>query len=164
MRYLRIKCNEKIRQKTQRLNTKYDNITQMRENYINIKQFLRFSHQLSNQSSQFQNQSFDDRNKNQASSRGRNNSFDAIDNARRLNTQIVQANLSVRIQKDNNNNQRNRKDRRNDNNQVIETFDKIKCYSCDEEKHKSNDSTCSKYAEYQKKRNRHEEKTRKARA
>ena len=27
MRYLRIKCNEKIRQKAQRLNTKYDNIT-----------------------------------------------------------------------------------------------------------------------------------------
>ena len=26
MRYLRIKCNEKIRQKAQRLNTKYDNI------------------------------------------------------------------------------------------------------------------------------------------
>ena len=44
MRYLRIKCNEKIRQKTQRLNIKYDNITQMREDYIDIKQFLRFSH------------------------------------------------------------------------------------------------------------------------
>ena len=27
MRYLRIKCNKKIRQKAQRLNTKYDNIT-----------------------------------------------------------------------------------------------------------------------------------------
>ena len=27
MRYLRIKCNEKIRQKAQRLNIKYDNIT-----------------------------------------------------------------------------------------------------------------------------------------
>ena len=44
MRYLRIKCNEKIRQKAQRFNTKYDNITQMREDYIDIKQFLRFSH------------------------------------------------------------------------------------------------------------------------
>ena len=44
MRYLRIKCNEKIRQKAQRLNIKYDNITQMRENYIDIKQFLRSSH------------------------------------------------------------------------------------------------------------------------
>ena len=51
MRYLRIKCNEKIYQKAQRFNIKYDNITQMRENYIDIKQFLRFSHQLSNQSS-----------------------------------------------------------------------------------------------------------------
>ena len=60
MRYLRIKCNEKIRQKAQRFNTKYDNITQMRENYIDIKQFLRFLHQLLNQSSQSQNQSFDD--------------------------------------------------------------------------------------------------------
>ena len=49
MWYLRIKCNEKIRQKAQRLNIKYDNITQMRENYIDIEQFLRFSHQLSNQ-------------------------------------------------------------------------------------------------------------------
>ena len=48
MRYLRIKCNKKIRQKTQRFNIKYDNIMQMRENYINIEQFLRFSHQLSN--------------------------------------------------------------------------------------------------------------------
>ena len=48
MRYLQIKCNKKIRQKAQRLNIKYDNITQMRENYINIKQFLQFSHQLSN--------------------------------------------------------------------------------------------------------------------
>ena len=48
MQYLRIKCNEKIRQKAQRLNIKYDNITQMRENYINIKQFLRALHQLSN--------------------------------------------------------------------------------------------------------------------
>ena len=53
MRYLRIKCNEKIRQKTQRFNIKYDNITQMRENYIDIEQFLRFLHQLSNQISQF---------------------------------------------------------------------------------------------------------------
>ena len=44
MRYLRIKCNEKIRQKTQRFNIKYNNITQMRENYINIEQFLRSSH------------------------------------------------------------------------------------------------------------------------
>ena len=44
MRYLRIKCNEKIRQKAQRLNTKYDNITQMRENYIDIEQFLRSLH------------------------------------------------------------------------------------------------------------------------
>ena len=44
MRYLRIKCNEKIHQKAQRLNIKYDNITQMRENYINIEQFLRSSH------------------------------------------------------------------------------------------------------------------------
>ena len=60
MRYLRIKCNEKIRQKTQRLNIKYDNITQMREDYINIEQFLRFSHQLLNQFSQFQSQFFDD--------------------------------------------------------------------------------------------------------
>ena len=48
MQYLRIKCNEKIRQKTQQLNTKYDNITQMRENYIDIEQFLRSSHQLLN--------------------------------------------------------------------------------------------------------------------
>ena len=37
MQYLRIKYNEKIRQKTQRFNTKYDNITQMRENYIDIE-------------------------------------------------------------------------------------------------------------------------------
>ena len=44
MRYLRIKCNEKIRQKMQQFNIKYDNITQMRENYINIEQFLRSSH------------------------------------------------------------------------------------------------------------------------
>ena len=44
MRYLQIKCNKKICQKTQRFNTKYNNITQMRENYINIEQFLRFSH------------------------------------------------------------------------------------------------------------------------
>ena len=44
MRYLRIKCNEKIRQKTQQLNIKYNNITQMRENYIDIKQFSRSSH------------------------------------------------------------------------------------------------------------------------
>ena len=44
MQYLRIKYNEKIRQKTQRLNIKYDKIMQMRENYINIEQFLRFSH------------------------------------------------------------------------------------------------------------------------
>ena len=55
MRYLRIKCNEKICQKTQQFNIKYDNITQMRENYIDIKQFLRFLHQLSNQFLQFQN-------------------------------------------------------------------------------------------------------------
>ena len=48
MRYLRIKCNEKIRQKAQRLNIKYDNITQMRENYIDIKQILRSLHQLLN--------------------------------------------------------------------------------------------------------------------
>ena len=60
MRYLQIKCNEKIRQKTQRFNIKYDNITQMRENYINIKQFLRFLHQLLNQFSQSQDQFFDD--------------------------------------------------------------------------------------------------------
>ena len=116
MQYLRIKCNEKIRQKTQRLNTKYDNITQMRESYINIEQFLQFSHQLSNQSLQFQSQSFDNWSKNQTFSRKRNNSFDAIDNARRSNTQIVQTNLFVRTRKNNNNNQRNRKDRRNDNN------------------------------------------------
>ena len=44
MRYLRIKCNKKIRQKAQQFNTKYDNITQMRENYIDIKQFLRSLH------------------------------------------------------------------------------------------------------------------------
>ena len=44
MQYLPIKCNEKIRQKTQQFNIKYDNITQMRENYINIERFLRFSH------------------------------------------------------------------------------------------------------------------------
>ena len=44
MRYLRIKYNEKIRQKTQRFNIKYDNIIQMRENYIDIKQFLRSLH------------------------------------------------------------------------------------------------------------------------
>ena len=37
MRYLRIKYNEKIRQKTQRFNIKYDNIIQMRENSINIE-------------------------------------------------------------------------------------------------------------------------------
>ena len=42
MRYLQIKCNEKICQKTQQFNIKYNNITQMRENYINIEQFLRF--------------------------------------------------------------------------------------------------------------------------
>ena len=48
MQYLRIKCNEKIRQKIQWFNIKYDNITQMRENYINIEQFLRSLHQLSN--------------------------------------------------------------------------------------------------------------------
>ena len=75
----------------------------------------------------------------------------------------MQTNLSVCIQKNNNNNQRNRKDRRNDNNQVIEAFDKIKCYSCDEEKHKLNDSTCFKYVEYQEKRNRREKKIRKVR-
>ena len=44
MRYLRIKCNKKICQKAQQLNTKYDNITQMREDYIDIEQFLRFSY------------------------------------------------------------------------------------------------------------------------
>ena len=64
MRYLQIKCNEKIRQKTQRFNTKYDNITQIREDYIDIEQFLRFLYQLSNQSSQFQSQFSDDRNEN----------------------------------------------------------------------------------------------------
>ena len=64
MRYLRIKCNKKIRQKTQRFNIKYDNITQMRENYIDIEQFLRFLYQLLNQSSQSQSQSFDDQNEN----------------------------------------------------------------------------------------------------
>ena len=37
MQYLRIKYNEKIRQKAQRFNIKYDNITQMREDYINIE-------------------------------------------------------------------------------------------------------------------------------
>ena len=37
----------------QRFNIKYDNITQMRENYIDIEQFLQFLHQLLNQSSQF---------------------------------------------------------------------------------------------------------------
>ena len=105
MWYLRIKCNEKIRQKAQRLNTKYDNITQMRENYIDIKQFLRSSHQLLNQSSQSQSQSSDDRDENQTSSREQNNSSDATDNAKQSNTQIVQANLSVRIRKNNNNNQ-----------------------------------------------------------
>ena len=82
MQYLRIKYNEKIRQKAQRFNIKYDNITQMRENYINIKQFLRSLHQLLNQFSQSQNQLFDDRNKNQIFSRERDNSFDAIKNAR----------------------------------------------------------------------------------
>ena len=59
MQYLRIKCNEKIRQKAQQFNTKYNNITQMREDYINIEQFLQSSHQLLNQSSQSQSQSFD---------------------------------------------------------------------------------------------------------
>ena len=44
MQYLRIKYNENIRQKTQQFSIKYNNITQMRENYINIKQFLRFLH------------------------------------------------------------------------------------------------------------------------
>ena len=44
MQYLQIKYNEKIRQKPQQFNIKYDNITQMRENYINIKQFLRILH------------------------------------------------------------------------------------------------------------------------
>ena len=43
-RYLRIKCNEKICQKTQQFNIKYNNIRQMRKNYIDIEQFLRFSH------------------------------------------------------------------------------------------------------------------------
>ena len=64
-------------------------------------------------------------------------------------------------QDDNNNNQRNRKNCRNDNNQVIETFNKIKCYSCDEKEYKLNNLTCFKYVEYQKKRNRREEKTKK---
>ena len=75
----------------------------------------------------------------------------------------MQANLFVRIQKNNNNNQRNRESYRNDNNQVIKAFDKIKCYSCDEKKYKSNDSTCFKYVEYEKKRNRREKKTKKIR-
>ena len=44
MQYLRIKYNEKIHKKAQRFNYKYDNITQMREDYINIEQFLRFLH------------------------------------------------------------------------------------------------------------------------
>ena len=44
MQYLQIKCNEKIHQKMQRFNIKYDNIIQMRESYINIEQFLRFSY------------------------------------------------------------------------------------------------------------------------
>ena len=83
--------------------------------------------------------------------RKQNNSFNAIDNVRRLNTQIVQTNLFVRIQKNNNNNQRNRENCCNDNNQIIKTFNKIKCYSCDEKKHKLNNSTCFKYVEYQKK-------------
>ena len=69
----------------------------------------------------------------------------------------MQTNLFMRIRESNNSNQRNRKNRRNDNNQIIEAFDKVKCYSCDEEGHKLNDSTCFKYVEYQKKRNRREE-------
>ena len=36
MRYLRIKYNEKIRQKAQSFNIKYDNITQMRETKITL--------------------------------------------------------------------------------------------------------------------------------
>ena len=74
----------------------------------------------------------------------------------------MQTNLFMRIRENNNNNQRGRKDRRNDNNQIIKAFDKVKCYSCDEKEHKLNDSTCFKYAEYQKKRNRREEETEKA--
>ena len=74
--------------------------------------------------------------------------INAINNAKRLNTQIMQTNLFMRIQENNNNNQRNRKDRRNNNNQIIETSDKIKYYSCDEEKYKSNNLTCFKYAKY----------------
>ena len=67
----------------------------------------------------------------------------------------------MHIRKNNNNNQRSRENRRNDNNQIIETFNKIKCYLCDEEKHKLNDSTCFKYAEYQEKQNCREEKMKK---
>ena len=40
MQYLRIKYNEKIRQKTQQFNIKYDNITQMRESYIKYRAVL----------------------------------------------------------------------------------------------------------------------------
>ena len=39
MQYLQIKHNEKICQKVQRFNIKYNNITQIRENYIDIKYF-----------------------------------------------------------------------------------------------------------------------------
>ena len=73
----------------------------------------------------------------------------------------MQTNLFVCIRENNNNNQRSRENRRNDNNQIIKTFNKIKCYSCNEKEHKSNDSTCFKYVEYQKKRNRREEEMRK---
>ena len=41
---------------------------------------------------------------------------------------------------------------------MIKIFDKIKYYSYDEEKHKSNNSTCFKYVKYQKKRNRRQKK------
>ena len=67
----------------------------------------------------------------------------------------------MHIRKNNNNNQRNREDYRNDNNQIIEIFNKIKCYSCDEKEHKLNDLMCFKYVEYQKKRNRCEKKMKK---
>ena len=75
----------------------------------------------------------------------------------------MQINLSMYIRKDNNNNQRNREDRRNNNSQVVEALNKIKCYSYDEEKHKSNDLTCFKYVEWQEKRNRRENETKKVR-
>ena len=73
----------------------------------------------------------------------------------------MQTNLFVRIRRNNNNNQQNRENYRNNNNQIIKTFDKVKCYLCDEKEHKSNNSTCFKYVEYQKKRNRREKETRK---